>query len=116
MRSSRSIQERVDDKQAQLDKLMKKAKQYEAQIKQLEARQKDEERRKRTHRLIQVGATVEAVLGYPIEEDDLPLLTAFLKATEKRHHSFTSSMHKTLQYDFEDEDIADDDTEPDKRN
>lgn len=61
---------------------MEKAKQYEAQRKQLVKGQQEEERKKRTHRLIQIGAAVESVLGSTIVEEDIPKLIAFLKKQE----------------------------------
>ena len=48
--------------------------QYNARLKQLEARKKTEDRKKRTQRLIHIGAEVESILGAAIEDSDLPKL------------------------------------------
>ena len=67
----------------------------------LAKRQQAEERKKRTHRLIEVGAAVESVLDAPIEEDDLPRLIAFLKKQEANGKFFTKAMQKSPDTDME---------------
>ena len=61
-KSTRSLEERIQEKNLRAQKLMEQAKKAEAQAKQLAKRQQAEERKKRTHRLIEVGAAVESVL------------------------------------------------------
>ena len=51
--------------------------------------------KKRTHRLIEVGATVESVLGKPIEKADLPQLKQFLLDQELRGNYFSKAMAMT---------------------
>lgn len=72
---------------------------YELKIKQLQAQKralinkaKEEERKARTKRLIEVGATVESVLGRPITQEELPLLKSFLEAQESRGGYFSKAM------------------------
>ena len=78
-----------------LEKLKKRQAELKAQEKKLLAQQSQKERKARTKRFIEVGATVEAVLGRPIEKDDLPLLTNFLKQQEERGSYFSRAMeHK----------------------
>lgn len=76
-------------------KLQEKQKQLKAQEKALKAKQSAEERKKRTKRLIEVGATVESVLGRPIEQFDLPKLKEFLEQQEKRGNYFSKAMNVT---------------------
>lgn len=92
MKSTRPLDERVAEKQARLDEMLKKAKQYEAQLKQLEAKQKDEERKKRTHRLIEIGAAVESITEAPIEGEDLIRFASYLRRLESRDHNLTRSI------------------------
>ena len=48
--------------------------------------------RKRNHRLIEVGAAVESVLGKPIEKDDIPKLIGFLNKQEQNGKYFSTAM------------------------
>ena len=75
MASKRTIDERIQEKDNMMQQLLTKAKQYEAQIRQLEKRKKEEERKARTHRLITIGGAVSAVLGRDfVEGDDMRLM------------------------------------------
>ena len=51
-----------------------------------------DERKKRTKRLIEVGAAVESVLKQPIEKEDLPKLIHFLEQQEERGNYFSKAM------------------------
>lgn len=78
-----TLEERLNEKQEQLQKMLEKAKQYEQQLKQLEAKKKEEDRKARAHRLIELGASVESVLGIPIEgKEVLTKLMDFLAELE----------------------------------
>jgi hypothetical protein len=83
--AERTSEERI----AELDK---KIEQIKAQKKAILAREKQAERKARTKRLIEVGATVESVLGRPIEQDELPKLLNFLKQQEERGQYFSKAM------------------------
>ena len=100
-KSTRTLEERIQEKNLRAQKLIEQAKKAEAQAKQLAKRQQAEERKKRTHRLIEVGAAVESVLETPIEEDDLPRLIAFLKKQEANGKFFTKAMQKSPDTDME---------------
>ncbi len=89
MKSTKPLDERVAEKQARLEEMLKKARQYEAQLKQLEARQKDEERKRRTHRLIEIGAAVESITEAPIEGESLSRLIKYLQKLEEKDNHFT---------------------------
>lgn len=83
-----------------IEKLKKRQAELKAQEKKLLAQQSQKERKERTKRLIEVGATVEAVLGRPITKDDLPLLFNFLKQQEERGQFFSKAMeHKKINFD-----------------
>lgn len=87
-----SLEERVLEKQERLQKMLEKAKQYEAQLKMLEAKKKEQERKDRAHRLIEVGGAVESVLEHPIEKEDIPQLIFFLQDLENQGHLFSKAM------------------------
>ena len=61
-------------------------------IKKEKAKLRAQERKARNHRLIEVGATVESVLGRPIEKEDLPKLQKFLQDQEDRGGWFNKAM------------------------
>ncbi len=98
-KSTRSLEERIQEKDLRAQKLTEQAKQVEAQRKELVKRQQAEERKKRTHRLIQIGAAVESVLGSSIEEEELPKLIAFLTKQESNGKFFTKAMQKSPDTD-----------------
>ena len=80
-----------------IEKLEEKKEQLNQQVKQLKARKSQEERKARTKRLIEIGASVESVLGRPIEKDDLPNLIKFLEDQENRGRWFSKAMNKDSQ-------------------
>lgn len=73
MANIRPTEERI----AELDK---KLDQIKAQKRALLARQSAEERKKRTKRLIEIGASVESALGREITKEELPELMNFLRS------------------------------------
>ena len=75
----------------------KKAEALQQTIEELETRDREVEEKRRTHRLITVGAEVESVLGHPIEKKDLPKLRKFLEDQEKRGKWFSKAMNKELE-------------------
>lgn len=71
-----------EQKLAELDK---KLAQLQQQKKALLQREKQAERKARTKRLIEVGAVVEAALGYPLETEEMrSAFMQFLKQQEQR--------------------------------
>ena len=93
-KTKRSIEERMLEIERREQESIQKAKQYAAQKRELKKRHEAEERRKRTHRLCQVGGAVESVLGYPIEEEDISKLIGFLKKQEANGKFFSKAMQK----------------------
>ena len=100
-KSTKTLEERIQEKNLRAQKLMEEAKKVEAQRKLLEKRQQAEERKKRTHRLIQIGAAVESVLDMPIEEEDIPRLIAYLKKQEANGKFFSKAMQKSPDTDMD---------------
>lgn len=87
-----SLDERVIEKQKQLEEMLKKVKQQEAQLKQLEAKKKEQDRKNRAHRLIEIGGAVESILGCPIGKEDIPKLIFFLQDLEEEGYRFSRAM------------------------
>ena len=85
----RSIDERISE-------LQDKQRQLKEQEKKLRAQQSQAERKARTKRLIEIGATVESVLGKPITKDDLPKLKSFLEQQEQRGQYFSKALSNPL--------------------
>ena len=94
MANKRSLDERIHDKDVLMQQALSKVKEYEAQIKQLEKRKKEEERRARTHRLITIGGVVGSVLGRDFVEGDDMRLMNFLKQQERNGGYFSKAMNK----------------------
>ena len=93
-KSTKSYEERLLEMERREQESLEKAKKYAAQKKELQKRQKAEESRTRTHRLCVSGGAVESVLGYPIEEEDIPKLIGFLKRQEANGRYFSKAMQK----------------------
>ena len=96
MPSRKSFEERIAELDSRAQTAFEKAKQYEAQKRDLEKRKKAEDRKKRTHCLIEIGAAVESLMDRPVQEgDDLRLLN-FLKKQEANGRFFTKAMEKPI--------------------
>lgn len=65
----------IDEK---INELKQKQEQLKAQEKKLMAQKKEAERKARTHRLIQIGALIESIVGRPLSPEDLPILQDYL--------------------------------------
>ena len=65
-----------------LEQMKLRQKQLAIQIRETETKLKEQDRKARTHRLIEVGASVESVLGQ-IRHDELPTLIGILKELEQ---------------------------------
>ena len=84
--ATRNYDERIAD-------LQKRQEQLKAQEKALKKRQSEEERKKRTRRLIELGATVESVLERPTTDEDKIRLLNFLKKQESNGKYYTKAMN-----------------------
>jgi hypothetical protein len=80
-----------------LDDLTEKMNKYEAKKKQLEKRLAEEQRKARTKRLIEIGASVESVYGKPIENEKLTNLINFLYDQEKRGNYFSKALERNVE-------------------
>lgn len=78
-----------------LAELQEKQKQLKAQEKKIKAQQSQEERKKRTKHLIEMGGAVYSVLGDNYQEGDVERLIAFLKKQDERGRFFTKAMRET---------------------
>lgn len=78
-----------------LAELQEKQKQLKAQEKKIKAQQSQEERKKRTKHLIEMGGAVYSVLGDNYQEGDVERLISFLKKQDERGRFFTKAMRET---------------------
>ena len=95
-RSTKPIEQRIDEKDSEIQKYLDKAKQLQEQKKLLEKQRKEADRKARTKRLIEIGASVESVLGRDFRDGDNIRLMNFLKAQERNGKYFTKAMDKEL--------------------
>lgn len=96
MPSKKTYEERIAEMDSKAQAAYEKAKQYEAQRRNLEKRKKEEDRRKRNRLLINVGLTVEGLLDRPLEEEDSIRLMNFLKMQETNGRYFSKAMEKPI--------------------
>ena len=75
--------------------LQEKQKQLKALEKKLKAQKSQEERKKRTKHLIEIGGAVYSVLGDSYQEGDVEKLISFLKSQDQRGNYFSSAMGRT---------------------
>jgi len=92
--AKKSTQERIAE-------LQEKQKQLKAQERKLKAQQTQEERKKRTEHLIEIGGAVYSVLGDSYQEGDVEKLIAFLKQQDQRGNYFSSAMGRPRKTDTE---------------
>ena len=76
-----------------LEKLVKRQEQLKAQEHAMRKKHAEEERKKRTRRLIELGGIVESVLGRDATEEDKLRLLNFLKRQEANGRFFTKAMN-----------------------
>ena len=103
MGEARSLEDRVADKEAQLKNALAKAEKYKVQLKQLQTKKANEDRKQRTHKLIVAGAELAALYGKTLEKDEVLAVVNFLRR-QKEAGIFTISETK--------ETIAEDPKEP----
>ena len=93
-RSKKSIEERIDIKDDEIQKLLERASQLKAQKRQLEQRKKAEDHKARTHSLIVIGGVVSSVLNRDFVDGDDMRLMNFLKQQERNGNYFSKAMNK----------------------
>ena len=79
MGEKRTLEARVQEKEKQIKRALEKAEQYKNQLKQLQNRKADEERKQRTHKLIVAGAELAALYERVLEVDEVHELIHFLR-------------------------------------
>ena len=77
----------------QLAELEKKLEQIKDQKRKLKAKHTKDERKKRTHHLIEIGGAVYSVLEREFVEGDVERLTSFLKGQDNRGGYFSRAMN-----------------------
>ena len=75
-----------------LSEIAKKKEQLDAQEKAIKKRQSEDERKKRTRRLIEMGGIVESVLGRSTTDDDKIRFMNFLNKQESNGKFFSKAM------------------------
>lgn len=92
-------EDRIERLDRQIAELEKKTKKLQTDRNEKLREKKREERKARTHRLIQLGAVIENVLGRPITDDDIPKLLDLLRFLEDEdEHYFSEAMNGVLDY------------------
>ena len=94
MAEPKSWETRVAEKEAQLQRALRKAEQYKEQLKQLQTRKANEERKQRTHRLIVAGAELAALYGRVLDQDEVLAVVDFLRQ-QKNAGTFTLEKTET---------------------
>ncbi len=79
-----------------LSEIAKKKDQLDAQEKAIKKRQSEDERKKRTRRLIEMGGIVESVLGRSTTEDDKIRFMNFLNKQESNGKFFSKAMNQVI--------------------
>lgn len=95
-RSETMAQKSYDER---LDAILKKKEQLEAQAKQIKRRKSEDERKKRTRRLIELGGIIESVLGRATTDEDKIKFLNFLKKQEANGKFFSKAMNGTTSQD-----------------
>ena len=79
-----------------IEEILKKKEQLKAQEKMLKKRQTEEDRKKRTRRLIELGGIVESVLGRETIAEDKKRFLIFLKKQESNGNYFSRAMNQEV--------------------
>lgn len=79
-----------------IEEILKKQEQLKAQEKMLKKRQTEEDRKKRTRRLIELGGIVESVLGRETIAEDKNRFLIFLKKQESNGNYFSRAMNQEV--------------------
>ena len=77
----RRLDERIQDEDVKMQAL-------QAQYRKKENKNRSRERSQRTHRLIEIGAEVESVMGRQIPKEELPVFREYLKTAERKIGAF----------------------------
>ncbi|MCF0134081.1 MAG: relaxasome subunit MobC [Blautia sp.] len=86
-----------------LEIIQKKKSQLDAREKALKKLRSEEDRKKRTKRLIELGGIVESVLGRETTDEDKQRFLNFLRKQEVNGNFFSKAMNISLNSDAETE-------------
>ena len=75
----RTIEERVAEQEKKLENALLRVQQYKEQLKALENRKADEEKKHRTHMLIVCGAELSALFEHTLTEDEIHIVVNHLR-------------------------------------
>ncbi len=99
MRENITQEDRIERLNRQIAELEKKTKRLQIDKSEKLREKKREERKARNHRLIQMGAVIESVLGRPITDEDIPRLLDLLRFLEDEDdHYFSEAMNGVFDY------------------
>lgn len=84
----------VEEREADLKELREQIKKMQGKAREMAKRNKVQERKERTKRLIEIGAVVEAVYGKAIVKELLPYLQKFLEGQNERGNYFSKELDK----------------------
>ena len=99
MRENITQEDRIERLNRQIAELEKKTKKLQTDRNEKFREKKCEERKARNHRLIQLGAVIESVLGRSITDEDIPRLLDLLHFLEDEdEHYFSEAMNGVLDY------------------
>lgn len=85
--AAKTIDEKIEETELKL-------KQLKAREKEMRKREAETERKKRTRRLIELGAIVESVLGRPTTDADKIKFEVFLQKQERSGNYFSRAMNR----------------------
>lgn len=77
---ARPYEERVAEIQRKRSKAAKRVTQYDEQLKDMEKKEKEEQRKRRTHALIVCGAEIAALFDKVLDQDEIYTVVNFLRA------------------------------------
>ena len=76
---ARPYEERVAEVQRKRAKTAKRLAQYDEQLKDMEKKEKEEQRKRRTHSLIVCGAEIAALFDRALDQDEIYAVVNFLR-------------------------------------
>lgn len=82
--NKRTIEERVAEQEQRLELAMQRVKQYKEQLKALENRKSENDRKQRTHMLIQAGAELSSLYEHTLTIDEIHKLVNHLRDEKNR--------------------------------
>ena len=93
--ANKSLEEKIKNLELKEQQLQEQVKQAAAQRKQLLARQKEQERKARTHRIAKIGGAVESALGIPMTDEMIERFVNWLNDQNARGSYFYNALGLT---------------------